>query len=188
MTEAYPLHWPSGYKRTEKPKKSQFKRSFSEARDKVMDEIRKFGGKMPILSTEIPLRKDGIPYANYGKLSDEGVAVYFTYNSQQVVFCCDKWDSVADNMNAIGLTLEALRGMERWGVSDMISRTFSGFKALPEGTSSEWNVVLGVTKDAHPSVVKDAYKKLAMKNHPDMGGSHEEFLRIQKAWDEFQKL
>jgi hypothetical protein len=46
-------------------------------------------------------------------------------------FACDRWDSVADNVQAIRKTIEALRGIERWGTGDMVQRAFAGFVALP---------------------------------------------------------
>ena len=40
---------------------------------------------------------------------------------------------------------------------------------------------LGVSKDAEPSEIKKAFKKLAMTHHPDKGGDPEEFKKIQHA-------
>lgn len=42
---------------------------------------------------------------------------------------------------------------------------------------------LGVSKNASPSEIKSAYRKLAHKNHPDKGGSVEKFQVIQHAYD-----
>lgn len=40
---------------------------------------------------------------------------------------------------------------------------------------------LGVSRDADPSEIKKAFKKLAMTHHPDKGGDPEEFKKIQHA-------
>lgn len=190
MTEAYPLHWPIGYSRTQKPANSSFRRTFADARDLVLDEIKRFTGSNLILSTNIPLRRDGIPYGNYGKLEDNGVAVYFTYKSNQVVFACDKWTDVADNMNAIALTLKAIRDMDRWGVSDMINRTFTGFKALPEKSDAKtWYQILGVAQDAGWEMVKSSYRELIKKYHPDMStGDQEKYIQVDNAFKEATKI
>lgn len=44
--------------------------------------------------------------------------------------------------------------------------------------------VLGVTRDASPEAIRDAYRRLAMKHHPDRpDGSEIAFLPIQAAYD-----
>jgi DnaJ-class molecular chaperone len=42
---------------------------------------------------------------------------------------------------------------------------------------------LGISKGADADEVKKAYRKLAMKHHPDKGGDAEAFKRIQKAYE-----
>lgn len=147
-------------------------------------EIKRFGGTNIIISTNVHLRNDGYPYANYGKLDDCGIAVYFTYEKNQVVFACDKWDKLEDNMQAIRKTIEAMRGLDRWGVSDMLNRAFTGFKALPEQTESSWWVILGISKDSTPEEIKKAYYAKAHDTHPDKnGGSSDEFQKVKSAYE-----
>ena len=38
--------------------------------------------------------------------------------------------------------------------------------------------VLGVEKDAQPDAIKKAYRKLAIKNHPDKGGDPEKVSEL----------
>lgn len=49
-----------------------------------------------------------------------------------------------------------------------------------------WNV-LGVSRDSDEETVKKAYRKLAMKHHPDKGGDPEKFKEIQSAYDRITK-
>lgn len=42
---------------------------------------------------------------------------------------------------------------------------------------------LGVARDAQPDEIKKAYRKLAMKHHPDKGGDPELFKKISHAYD-----
>lgn len=43
--------------------------------------------------------------------------------------------------------------------------------------------VLGVDKSADKRTIKSAYRKMAKKNHPDVGGTHDKFALIKKAHD-----
>jgi DnaJ-class molecular chaperone len=43
--------------------------------------------------------------------------------------------------------------------------------------------LLGVEKNATPEQLKKAYKKAAMDNHPDRGGSEDKFKQINEAYD-----
>ena len=42
---------------------------------------------------------------------------------------------------------------------------------------------LGVGKNATDDDIKKAYRKLAMKHHPDKGGDEAEFKKINEAYD-----
>lgn len=183
--EAYPLHWPAGRERTRRPKSSNFRTAFAKARDNTLAEIQRFGGKLPIISTNLELRRDGIPYANRPQPADRGVAVYFTWQGEQYCFACDTYDRIEDNMHAIGKTIEAMRAIERWGASDAMRRAFSGFKELPTGYGELDNPfeVLNVDKNDPYDVVRKAYRELCKVHHPDVGGNPDEFRRVQTAWE-----
>ena len=46
-------------------------------------------------------------------------------------------------MQAIAKTIEALRGINRWGTGDMMEAAFKGFSALPApDTNKPWREVL----------------------------------------------
>lgn len=181
---SYPLQWPFGQKRTTYPKRSNFdSKPFGWARDALLSELRRLGARDTILSTNIPLRQDGLPYANAARPKDHGVAVYFRYKSKPMVFACDKWDKIEDNMRSIEKTIEAIRGIERWGSSDMMERAFTGFAQLEAPPGEEWWDVLQCRRDSHKDIVRAQYLRLCRDNHPDKGGTSEMMAKINHAWD-----
>lgn len=185
MVEAYPLCWPVGYPRVERPQSARFDTTFAKSRDAILAEVRRFGGRECIISSNIPTKRDGNPYANFSQPSDRGIAVYFTYQREQVVFACDKWDTCQDNLQAIRKAIEAFRGLERWGVSDLLKRAFTGFKALPEKSSiKSWWEELEISANATQDEIKKAYYRLASVCHPDKGGSREEWDKISEAYQQ----
>ena len=184
MTEAYPLHWPSGWPRTpaHSRKCGQFKMTPDKARKELLQEINLLGGNYPLISNNVEIRRDGAPYANASrlKINDPGVAVYFEYNGKSMTFACDRYDATYKNMRAIGKTIEAIRGIERWGASDMMERALSAFEALPPPDG--WRKVLGVNIAASREDVKKKYLDLAKTHHPDRGGDKVQFQRINEAY------
>lgn len=190
MTDAYPLQWPPSWPRTERPTWSRFEATQAKAQRGIIRELRLLGATNIVISTDIPLRRDGLPYSGRRAPEDQGVAVYFTLNGNQQCIPCDKWRTIAENMRAIEKTIEALRGLERWGAKEMVNAAFRGFKALPESiimgehTARAWWEVLEVSQEASPDVIRAAYKSLLHTRHPDKGGSQWEFEELQKAYRE----
>ncbi|MDB6080165.1 MAG: molecular chaperone DnaJ [Akkermansiaceae bacterium] len=140
--DAFPLCWPEGWPRHRGAREhGYFQGTPGQVTEELIAEIdRLVLGKESrthtfresiIISTDIPLRKDGFPRADGRPPLDPGVAVYFERNGKQQCFACDKYDRVWKNMRAIQRTIEALRGIERWGSSEMLDRAFTGFAALP---------------------------------------------------------
>ena len=190
---AYPLCWPLGYKRTEYPEISSFRTSPSDAREGMYAELERLGSTGLIVSTNMKIRKDGMPYLSQGRIDDVGVAVYFVFQGEQRVLACDAWDTIGDNMQAIRKTIEALRGIDRWGVSEMLSRAFVGFQALPaqgqttDPSETAWweELELGSNPDEWTkNRIKAAYRRLVVIYHPEGSDPDEaKFMRIVQARD-----
>ena len=129
-----------------------------------------------------------IPYTNRSEPADPGVAVYFQWNSESYALACDHWETTAGNMQALRKTVAAMRGLERWKVSEILKRTFSGFDALPaegETSGSSWWDVLGVPREnATREKVRHAYRKRSKDAHPDQGGDPAEWHRLQEAYEQ----
>lgn len=183
MIEAYPLQWPALYPRTASPESSKFKVTFTKALMNLRDELRRMGVEQPIISTNIPLRNDGLPYATYAQPKDTGVAVYFVYFGKDSVLACDKWATVAENLHALSLSIAAMRGLDRWGVSEILERVFTGFAALPAPEAqAKWWDVLGVSPRATRETIEAAYRVLAKECHPDqLSGSEQKMSELNRA-------
>lgn len=184
MIDAYPLQWPALWPRADRPQRSRFDTTLGEARNGVLRELSLLGARDVVISSNVPTRRDGLPYAARREPDDAAVAVYFTLRGEQRCIPCDKWDSVKDNLRAIQHTVAALRGLERWGAKAMVDAAFAGFAALPAGSTAgeAWWTVLEVTANAPWPAIADAYRRLAKEHHPDAGGDTEAFLRVQEAY------
>jgi len=199
--DAYPLHWPANFPRTVKGDRqpARFHRdgqplTIAGGRDRILSEIRSFtrsGHKCRIdpdqvvISSDVPLRRDGLPASGRRMPDESGVAVYFELDGEAYCLPCDTWDRAPDNMAAIAAHLSAMRGIERWGVGDVRAH-FAGFVALEHQPVPKWHDVLGCAPDVGPEAVKIAYTRARKAAHPDHGGTAEKFQKVQNAYAEWQ--
>lgn len=192
---AYPLCWPDGWPRSTDKHESAFGRgtaqgrhSMAKAVEFLQHELRLLVTDKEILSTNIKPNLSGVPVSGAAQPKDVGAAVYFELNGTPVSLACDKWNRVECNVWAIAKHIESLRGQERWGVGS-IQRAFRGYMALPgvgESEASTWWRTLGVPINSTPEVVRQAYRILVKKHHPDKGGDRELFDRITRAMERFE--
>lgn len=181
-TEAYPLAWPAGRPRQHCRERARFQTPLGTAIVNLQREVQMLGGKDLVISSNLPLRRDGMPSARSTYVSEKGVAAYFMLKKKPMCFACDRWDAIEDNIQAVAKTIEALRGIERWGSGQMVEQAFTGFIALPS-PEQPWQVLGLADSRPTPDQVEDAYRRLAMKHHPDRGGSQAEMARINAARD-----
>lgn len=191
MTEAYPLQWPAGWPSTppEKRKRSAFQTTLASARDGVLHEIRLLKGKNTVISTNIPVRKDGMIKSRYSEPEDPAVAVYFTRNGKEVCVPCDKWTKVNDNLHAIELSINALRGLERWGAKTMVDAAFQGFEALPPHTDQPTSIPPKSYFQGCKTLkeLKENFRLLSKTWHPDKGGDEKEFNELLNQYKRREK-
>lgn len=188
MTTAYPLSWPAGRPRTpaHQRKRSTFSSNgyeltVADARVRLQDELERLGATNVILSSNIELRLDGLPRSGRPAPQDVGVALYFQLNGRDTVFACDRWDRAPDNIAAIVKHIEALRGMDRWGVGS-IKQAFAGYQALP--SPEQWWQVLDISLSASPDEIDQAWRSKMRTAHPDHGGTAAAAQRLNAARDQ----
>jgi len=197
---AYPLDWPRGWPRFRPDSRTRArfrtqigesygsrKLSIAEATRRVARELDLFGlrDSHRVLSTNLTLRRDGLPRSDQRPPVDPGAAVYFRMDGERDSLACDRWDRVADNIAAIAAHLGAMRGQDRWGVGNP-QQAFAGYKALPAPASAKpWHEVLGIPENSEIPLRETAFRRPAKIHHPDAaGGSNEAMQEINRAWDE----
>jgi hypothetical protein len=188
-TRSYPLYWPEGWPRTEEYKRKRARfgdRSVHMARRVLQDEVRRFGGRDLIISSNLELRLDGNPRSGQKQPRDVGVAIFFQRAKVDMALACDVYTTIEDNLWALCRTLDALRQIERDGSPALINRAFKGFAALPDPDAKKWWEVLNVPETADQGQIRSAYISLAKQYHPDSGengGDPVMFDQVQKAFD-----
>lgn len=184
---AFPLAWPAGYHRTARPSNAFrfYPGTLAKEISSLKDELGRMNARNITISTNIPLKNDGNPYSTYSKPADVGVAVYFTRDNKAMALCCDKWNTVEANLRALSMSVDAMRGLDRWGVSEIMDRAFTGFKALPEKAASfPWWDVLGISRECTGKEVVAAYKKKIKVYHPDNGGDPVKWQELNEAYEQ----
>lgn len=184
MREPFPLQWPEGWARTPFHERahSRFITGMARALRELLVELDRLGAANVVITSDLPHRSSGLPY---GSAPDTGVAVWFVLDGAEHVLACDRWRSAAENIHAIGLSIAAIRGIDRWGVRDVVARAFAGFQALPAGGQSAavrddgsrpWWVVLCIQRDvleeplATLAKARRSYRMLMRQMHPDTDG------------------
>lgn len=184
---AWPLSWPNGWKRTARHERARFgAHTIYKAIQELYHQVALLGvprGRV-VLSTNLKLRLDGIPYSGQRAPEDPGAAVYFELRKAPRVLACDRWDRVEHNLWALAKHVDAMRAMERWGVGSL-EQAFAGFVGLPEHAGRRaWWQTLGLTGPSghSPDDVQRAYRERARSAHPDRaGGSHDAMSELNEA-------
>ena len=190
--EAFPLQWPDGWPRTVPLRRESDRRFGSQlygltmgrTRDQLLAELKLLGAKDVVISSNVRLRLDGLPYSDQRRLDDPGVAVYFTLRKRPLVMARDAFISVAGNLRSLTLAIEAMRQLERHGGSNMMERAFTGFAALtPPDWKKPWREVFGV-KAEWTGDITALYREKARARHPDVGGTSTLMAELNVAYEE----
>lgn len=199
-----PLCWPDNVPRRAPHQRGnpQFKtRSLAEASSFVLQEINRLNNRHwnyqdrnVIISSNLRLKQDGVPYSQQNEPADTGMAVYFSLvfrrngrpMERPIVMSCDKWRLTSDNLYAIGKDIQAQRSRDRWGCTNL-EQSFRGYMAIPEKCGgAPWWIILQVPSNADKDVIERSYRQLAKICHPDnlRTGSEEKFKELAEAFEQ----
>jgi hypothetical protein len=155
-----------------------------------------------IALSEGDIRMDGWPRANAPQPYHPGVIVAFGSKHGPLQYATDAYELWQHNVRAIALGLEALRKVDRYGITRR-GEQYTGWKQLGAGEPvamgaaamtaeeaaaflvdhGEWGDVKADPEDliGAPEVIALYYRSAAKRLHPDACGSTEDFQRLQEA-------
>jgi hypothetical protein len=193
--------WPG--KATKPRKESTFRAPYLKTLDLLEFELEKIHAKEILIQaffTRSQLRNDGWP-KTAERPSGVGVIVSFESPKGPLSFPCDTFSTFDCNLRAIALALQALRAVDRYGVTQGAEQ-YKGWARLPAPADQPFRsrdeAAIFLATQAYPNSDADqfygkqiarlaterdaAYRLAAKRLHPDAnGGSHEMFVRLQAA-------
>ena len=142
------------------------------------------------------IRQDGLPRSNAPQPRHPGVRVAFNSMYGPLIYATDVHELWKHNLRAIALGLEALRKVDRYGVTKR-GEQYTGWKALPGGVAMPGPMTVeqaaaeyirmgggDLGRLLRDRVYRDmAYRRAARAAHPDTSGfdSTADFQRLQEA-------
>lgn len=156
---------------------SPFRASYQDTINQLKRECRMLGARDVVVEmaiTETDLRIDGQPYAGI-RPRHPGVIVAFDSKHGPLKYTADKFATWTENLRAIALGLEALRKVDRYGMTSR-GEQYTGWKALPSPTDSlveRGRTIIG----EHGGNVRTALAAV----HPDREGGDEELFKAVSA-------
>ncbi|MCI2959531.1 hypothetical protein MN032_17740 [Agromyces atrinae] len=182
--------WPT--ERTGRPRRSQFASTLGTTLGELQRETRAIGARDVRLQIDLDpakFRIDGKPRADAVPRS-AGLILTFETSLGAQSFPCDAFDRWQDNLRAIVLSLEALRKVDRYGVTKR-GEQYRGFlaiesaTAMPAGFTSvegAWRFILEAGGyDPEETRVAGRVRDAKRATHPDLGGRAETFQRVTAA-------
>lgn len=167
-------------------KRAQFKASYSETLALLDYELGRLNARNIVIEAafdERDIRLDGRPRVD-ARPRLPGVVLSFDSKHGPLRYPCGTFPDWQDNVRAIALSLEHLRAVDRYGVTRR-GEQYTGWKALPAPGSyamtHEQAIAFLKPFAEGADGPRDAYRKAALKLHPDRGGDAEQFKRLQAA-------
>jgi hypothetical protein len=196
ITRPLPAVWPTGQRTAaSERRRSQFKASWTRTMEQLQYELRMLDAIEPIVLEAgyqpREIRLDGLPRKG-ARPSDPAVIVSFSSRVGPLRYGCDTFTSHEDNLRGIALALEALRAVDRYGVTKR-GEQYQGWSALPPaaepGMSREEAEAFirhaaarwGPGYDDREVDLKRAYRLAARQLHPDVSNNPEQWARLDRA-------
>jgi hypothetical protein len=189
--------WPGEPTPEHKKKEGRFRATYAQTLDLLEYELGMLKAKhiaVEAYFSRDQIRNDGWPLSKANP-SKSGVIRSFTGKTGELSFPCDTYRTFDDNLRAIGLAMEALRAVDRYGVTQH-SQQYKGWAKLPPapGTMKANDALTFLALcSAIPVVDADsfvrAYREGAKKLHPDNQhtGNAGQFHLLQQAKEALER-
>lgn len=183
-------NWPGNPTKPGARRRAPFKAKSISRLDLLERELNHLQAKDIVVQAYLTLndiRNDGWPRSG-ARPTSPGVIVTFQNNKkEQFSYPCDSYLDWNDNLYAIALSLEALRAVDRYGVTRG-NEQYQGFKKLEAPRTLDPRTLAesficqhgGVSLDDLRADLGGAYKAAAFKLHPDRVGHDELFKQLQE--------
>ena len=194
--------WPGDLTRARR--RSPFEAGLSATQDLLTRELRALKARTVVIQLaigETDLRLDGLPRSQ-ARPDHPGVILSLESPYGPLSYPTDTFADWQSNLRGIALALEALRKVDRYGVTKN-GEQYRGWRQLGSAstTTTRDEAALFIAKAARPeqpdedirqwyqvltvdaAALARAYRLAAQRLHPDTGGSAEEFQRLQKSKD-----
>lgn len=165
--------WPHAVTRDRRY--AQFKASWDTTLRELAYEIERLDGSNAVVGAgfrESDLRKDGMPRADRRNAPylHPGVEISFNSRFGRLTYATDQFHDWQDNVRAIALSLEALRAVDRYGVSKR-GQQYAGWAQLAAGGPDPARGKVLVEREGG---IVQALKRY----HPDRGGEQRDMVDV----------
>ncbi|MEM8866569.1 MAG: molecular chaperone DnaJ [Planctomycetota bacterium] len=182
--------WPYDY--TASRERSRFDTPWHRTLRLLDFELCKLGAKQVVIQCDLDrsrIRNDGAP--RFDARIPPPIILSFDSKHGPQLYPCDTYSDWKDNVRAIALSLEALRKVDRYGVTRRAEQ-YRGFQSLPAPASdgfasrqSAWQFLSRLLEVTGPIPDKETYtamlREAERKTHPDAGGDANLFKQVQRA-------
>lgn len=154
---------------------SPFRSSLSATMELLERELRQLSARQIVLQlaiSEQDIRLDGLPYAR-ARAEHPGVILAFESRHGPLQFAVDQFHTWSDNLRAIALGMEALRKVDRYGITRNAEQ-YTGWKQLPMSTDP--TRFPSAEAAAEFLEVHGGYKIAARRFHPDNQETGDELM------------
>lgn len=180
---------------------ARFRASYGETLNLLEHELKQLHAKeitIQAFFTHNQIRNDGWPFSK-AEPSRSGIILSFRTQDVPLSFPCDRYRTFDDNLRAIALSLQALRAVNRYGVTKR-SEQYTGWKRIEAAPLDGFRtkedaaafILTSSGEEVHPGrirqIIEDAdirtpiYRLAARRLHPDaLNGNHELFVKLQQA-------